>query len=77
MGLSFLTLANSSTIRHMLYTLPLSQEETNDIVLVENYWHAGQALFIVYFREWNTNNSPEQILQMASQLWNDDSIRWD
>lgn len=34
-------------------TLPLSQEETN-IVLVEKYWHPGQALFIVYFRRRKT-----------------------
>lgn len=33
------------------HTLPLSQEETN-IVLVEKYWHPGHALFIIYFRRW-------------------------
>lgn len=32
----------------LTHTLPLSQEETN-IVLVEKYRHPGYALFIVYF----------------------------
>lgn len=39
-----------SSLDPPLNTLPLSQEETN-IVLVEKYWHPGQALFIVYFRQ--------------------------
>lgn len=41
--------ADSSTNPQSTHTLPFSQEETNDIVLVEKYWHPGHALFIVYF----------------------------
>lgn len=44
--------ADSSTNPQSTHTLTFSQEETNDIVLVEKYWHPGHALFIVYFGHW-------------------------
>lgn len=67
---------HSSTKSHLTHTLPLSQEETNDIVLVEKYWHPGHALFIVYFKQGKQNNCLKRMLQMGSQNW-DDIIKWD